>query len=160
MAWNGWCGRRSKSAYAIECLTAPARLRAFSLAGGVRESRAGERRRSSSGALCVGGRKSGVYGNRTHWELCSNPPLVLKTRAPTRGANTPRDGYNALGQSRSLWKVYRSKATIARERRFLTDARGPPGAAFWSAFRLAVVHRMAERVAARVEGRLGAPTSP
>ena len=31
----------------------------------------------------------GVYGNRTHCELCSNPPLVLKTRAPTRGANTP-----------------------------------------------------------------------
>src|SRR5262249_8211888 len=34
-------------------------------------------------------RETGVYGNRTHWELCSNPPLVLKTRAPTRGANTP-----------------------------------------------------------------------
>src|SRR5215467_11834403 len=34
-------------------------------------------------------REAGVYGNRTHWELCSNPPLVLKTRAPTRGANTP-----------------------------------------------------------------------
>ena len=32
---------------------------------------------------------TGVYGNRTHCELCSNPPLVLKTRAPTRGANTP-----------------------------------------------------------------------
>src|SRR5438105_2496680 len=31
-----------------------------------------------------------VYGNRTHWELFSNPPLVLKTRAPTRGANTSR----------------------------------------------------------------------
>lgn len=31
-----------------------------------------------------------MYGNRTHWELCSNPPLVLKTRAPTRGANTPK----------------------------------------------------------------------
>src|SRR6059058_1271566 len=33
--------------------------------------------------------KPGAYGNRTHRELCSNPPLVLKTRAPTRGANTP-----------------------------------------------------------------------
>ena len=36
--------------------------------------------------------ETGVYGNRTHCELCSNPPLVLKTRAPTRGANTPRIG--------------------------------------------------------------------
>src|SRR6516162_5957891 len=34
-------------------------------------------------------RKTEVYGNRTHWELCSNPPLVLKTRALARGANTP-----------------------------------------------------------------------
>jgi integrase len=34
--------------------------------------------------------ETGVYGNRTHSEPCSNPPLVLKTRAPTRGANTPR----------------------------------------------------------------------
>jgi integrase/recombinase XerD len=33
--------------------------------------------------------QAGVYGNRTHLELCSNPTLVLKTRAPTRGANTP-----------------------------------------------------------------------
>src|SRR5215472_1217040 len=33
---------------------------------------------------------TGVYGNRTHRELCSNPPLVLKTRAATRRANTPR----------------------------------------------------------------------
>lgn len=33
--------------------------------------------------------QAGVYGNRTHWELCSNPPLVLKTRARTSGANTP-----------------------------------------------------------------------
>lgn len=32
---------------------------------------------------------TGVYGNRTHRELCSNPPAVLKTVAPTRGANTP-----------------------------------------------------------------------
>ena len=31
-----------------------------------------------------------MYGNRTHRELYSNPPLVLKTRAPTRGANTPK----------------------------------------------------------------------
>src|SRR5262249_106691 len=31
-----------------------------------------------------------VYGNRTHRQLCSNRPLVLKTRAPTRGANTSR----------------------------------------------------------------------
>src|SRR5262245_1429391 len=29
-----------------------------------------------------------VYGNRTHWELCSNPPLVLKTRAVARRADT------------------------------------------------------------------------
>ena len=33
--------------------------------------------------------KAGVYGNRTHRELCSNPPLVLKTRAATRRTNTP-----------------------------------------------------------------------
>src|SRR5437867_12919164 len=39
---------------------------------------------------CIKGMEAGVYGNRTHRELCSNPPLVLKTRAPTRGANTPR----------------------------------------------------------------------
>ena len=38
--------------------------------------------------------ETGVYGNRTHRELCSNPPLVLKTRAPTRGANTPRCFFN------------------------------------------------------------------
>src|SRR5262249_11318248 len=37
-------------------------------------------------------RISGVYGNRTHSELCSNPPPVVKTGAPTRGANTPRPG--------------------------------------------------------------------
>jgi hypothetical protein len=35
---------------------------------------------------------TGVYGNRTHRELCSNPPLVLKTRANTSCANTPNDG--------------------------------------------------------------------
>src|SRR5438552_19023547 len=34
---------------------------------------------------------TGVYRNRTDRELCSNPPLVLKTRAPTRGANTPNN---------------------------------------------------------------------
>src|SRR6266852_6284025 len=35
------------------------------------------------------GKEAGVYGNRTHRELCSNPPLVLKTRAAARRANTP-----------------------------------------------------------------------
>ncbi len=35
-------------------------------------------------------KNTGVYGNRIHWELCSNPPLVLKTRAITRCANTPK----------------------------------------------------------------------
>ena len=34
-------------------------------------------------------KRAGVYGNRIHWELCSNPPLVLKTRAGTSRANTP-----------------------------------------------------------------------
>jgi len=24
--------------------------------------------------------KAGMYGNWTHWELCSNPPMVLKTK--------------------------------------------------------------------------------
>lgn len=32
---------------------------------------------------------TGVDGNRTHWERCSHPPLVLKTRAGTSRANTP-----------------------------------------------------------------------
>ena len=39
-----------------------------------------------------------MYGNRTHSELCSNPPLVLKTRAITRCANTPRK----IRQGRSI----------------------------------------------------------
>ncbi len=33
--------------------------------------------------------KAGMYGNWTHWELCSNPPMVLKTMANTSCANTP-----------------------------------------------------------------------
>jgi hypothetical protein len=32
---------------------------------------------------------AGVYGNRTHCERLSHPPLVLKTRAGTSRANTP-----------------------------------------------------------------------
>lgn len=32
---------------------------------------------------------AGVYRNRTYWEPCSNPPLVLKTRAGASRANTP-----------------------------------------------------------------------
>lgn len=32
---------------------------------------------------------AGAYGNRTHWRISSMRPLVLKTRALTRGANAP-----------------------------------------------------------------------
>jgi|GEM_PF-3075277 len=38
--------------------------------------------------------KAGMYGNRTHWELCSNPPMVLKTMANTSCANTPEGKVN------------------------------------------------------------------
>ena len=34
-----------------------------------------------------------MYGNRTHWELCSNPPMVLKTMANTSCANTPENRF-------------------------------------------------------------------
>src|SRR5437867_2382901 len=43
-------------------------------------------------------RTTEVYGNRTHWELLSNPPLVLKTRATTRGANTSRSANVVVSQ--------------------------------------------------------------
>lgn len=33
--------------------------------------------------------RTGMYGNRTHRELCSNPPPVLKTGASTSRTNTP-----------------------------------------------------------------------
>ncbi len=33
---------------------------------------------------------AGVYRNRIYWELLSNPPMVLKTMAITRCANTPK----------------------------------------------------------------------
>ena len=50
-----------------------------------------------------------MYGNRTHWELCSNPPLVLKTRADTSRADTPQGcGEVTLAATRrtgSLWKT-------------------------------------------------------
>src|SRR6185437_4550842 len=41
---------------------------------------------------CCSGLQSatGVDRNRTDWERCSHPPLVLKTRANTSCANTPR----------------------------------------------------------------------
>lgn len=54
--------------------------------GGIDEGRI---RGGETGRTGREGCEAGVYGNRTHRELCSNPPLVLKTRARTSGANTP-----------------------------------------------------------------------
>src|SRR4051812_45528193 len=58
-------------------------------------------RRAFPTGRCANGhrRATGVYGNRIHRELCSNPPPVLKTGAPTRGANTPRK----TGQQSTFW---------------------------------------------------------
>ena len=61
-----------------------------------------------------------MYGNRTHRELCSNPPLVLKTRAPTRGANTPKATQVIVQSSehgrRRLSRGLRGLRTITRKR--------------------------------------------
>ncbi len=38
-----------------------------------------------------------MYGNRTHWRRCSHRPLVLKTRATTRCANTPEADHPIVG---------------------------------------------------------------
>src|SRR5262245_3680769 len=40
--------------------------------------------------------QAGVYGNRTHCERSSHPPLVLKTRPGTSRGNTP-EGWIPLG---------------------------------------------------------------
>jgi hypothetical protein len=57
-----------------------------------------------------------VYGNRTHWELCSNPPTVLKTVASASRANT-LNGFAShfipfveAGQRKSLAIVRNTKA--------------------------------------------------
>lgn len=39
---------------------------------------------------------AGVYRNRIYWELLSNPPMVLKTMAITRCANTPIDHFQQI----------------------------------------------------------------
>jgi len=44
----------------------------------------------------VGSRSAGMYRNRTDWERCSHPPLVLKTRAGTSRTNTPETSGVAL----------------------------------------------------------------
>src|SRR5438045_133142 len=54
--------------------------------------------------------EAGVYGNRTHCERSSHPPLVLKTRAGTSRANTPVVGPPAAALTRRWaapidWKV-------------------------------------------------------
>jgi hypothetical protein len=55
---------------------------------------------------------AGVYGNRTHSELCSNPPLVLKTRATTRCANTPETHFLLVIASK--WRFFQENMRLFR----------------------------------------------